>query len=261
MFYLEKIVNFPYPCETRMSDDQMANGQESKVDEASEGMKAAAGASRRPKKAKAKDQRQKLGDNLRLIRKLHNWSLSDIHKLTGIPLSTLSKIENGHATLTFEKIVLLTEKLGIEFADLVKPERNNLPSASRSITRSGTGARLTVGNVQFEFLSGELTASRSIAFKSTITARRDDANVPLFNNHSGEEFVYVLSGTLILYTEHYEPLALNPGDSIMFDASMGHSYAYDGEHPAVVIMVNEKYITPTSQSVFETLKARSTNIG
>ena len=213
--------------------------------------------SRGPKGLKTKEHRQKLGDNLRTIRKLHNWSLSDINKLTGIPLSSLSKVENGHASLTFEKIVLLTEKLGIEFADLVKPERKNLPQASRSITRAGNGPRLNVGNLNFEFLSGELTASKSIAFRVTVTSARDDANIPPFNHHSGEEFIYVLSGTLVLYTEHYEPLLLNAGDSIMFDASMDHSYAYDGEAPAQAIMVNDKYITPTSQSVFDSLKSRS----
>lgn len=213
--------------------------------------------SSRAKAAKAMGHRQKLGKNLRAIRKLHNWSLSDINKLTGIPLSSLSKVENGQASLTFEKIVLLTERLGIEFEDLVKPERKNLPRASRSITRDGKGPRLSVGGLQFEFLSGELTASKSIAFRVSVTVPRDDANIPAFNHHSGEEFVYVLAGTLVLYTEHYEPLVLNANDSIMFDASMGHTYAYEGDQPASVIMVNDKYITPNSQTVFELLKSRS----
>lgn len=207
--------------------------------------------------AKDKGQRKKLGENLRAIRQLNNWSLSDINELTGIPLSSLSKVENGQASLTFEKIVLLTESLGIEFDDLVKPGRKNLPHASRSITRAGNGPRLSVGQLEFEFLSGELTASKSIAFRVSITEPRDDSNIPPFNRHTGEEFVYVLCGTLVLYTEHYAPLTLNAGDSIMFDASMGHAYAYAGDEPASVIMVNDKYITPNSQTVFDTLNAKS----
>ncbi len=205
----------------------------------------------------ATESRQKLGDNLRAIRKLYGWSLSDVSKITGIPLSTLSKIENGLATLNFERIVTLTEKLGIEFADLVKPERFNLPSASRSITRAGTGERLRVGEIDFEFLSGELTASRSIAFRATILSPRDDENIPPYNHHSGEEFVFVLSGSMVLYTEHYEPLVLNAGDSIMFDASMDHAYAHEGDDPAEVIIVNDKYTTPNSQAVFEVLRAKA----
>ncbi|MBZ9772481.1 helix-turn-helix domain-containing protein [Mesorhizobium sp. CO1-1-8] len=205
---------------------------------------------------KTSDKRRTLGENLRTIRKLHNWSLSDISKMTGIPLSSLSKVENGHATLSFEKIVVLTEKLGIEFADLVKPERKSLPPASRSITRTGTGPRLKIGGLDFQFLSGELTASKSVAFRVTVANPRDDDHIPPYNHHSGEEFVYVLSGTLVLYTEYYEPLVLNAGDSVMFDASMDHAYAYAGDEPADVIMVNDKYITPTSQTVFESLRLR-----
>lgn len=205
---------------------------------------------------KTNEKRRTLGENLRAIRKLHNWSLSDISKMTGIPLSSLSKVENGRASLSFEKIVLLTEKLGIEFADLVKPERKSLPPASRSITRAGTGPRLKIGGLDFQFLSGELTASKSVAFRVTVANRRNDSSIPPFNHHSGEEFVYVLSGILVLYTEYYEPLLLSAGDSIMFDASMDHAYAYDGEEPADVIMVNDKYITPTSQTVFESLRLR-----
>lgn len=205
---------------------------------------------------KAKDKRRTLGENLRTIRKLHNWSLSDISKMTGIPLSSLSKVENGHASLSFEKIVVLTEKLGIDFADLVKPERNSLPPASRSITRAGTGPRLKVGGLDFQFLSGELTASKNVAFRVIVRNPRNDSSIPAFNHHSGEEFVYVLSGVLVIYTEYYEPLILNAGDSIMFDANMDHAYAYEGDEPAEVVMVNEKYITPTSQTVFESLSRR-----
>jgi transcriptional regulator with XRE-family HTH domain len=204
----------------------------------------------------AKDKRRTLGENLRTIRKLHNWSLSDISKMTGIPLSSLSKVENGHASLSFEKIVVLTERLGIDFADLVKPERNSLPPASRSITRAGTGPRLKVGGLDFQFLSGELTASKNVAFRVVVRNPRNDSSIPTFNHHSGEEFVYVLSGVLVIYTEYYEPLLLSAGDSIMFDANMDHAYAYEGDEPAEVVMVNEKYITPTSQTVFESLSRR-----
>lgn len=211
---------------------------------------------KRAAESSAVEKRRNLGENLRTIRKLHNWTLSDISKMTGMPLSSLSKVENGHASLTFEKIVVLTEALGIEFEDLVRPERNNLPRASRSITRKGTGPELRIGGMNFEFLCGELTASKSIAFKVTIDNLRDDSAIPPYNRHPGEEFIYVLAGTVVLYTEFYEPLTLAAGDGIMFDASMEHAYAYEGDAPAEVIMVNEKYITPTSQTVFDELRKR-----
>jgi hypothetical protein len=39
-----------------------------------------------------------------------------------------------------------------------------------------------------------------------------------------------------LYTEAYEPLELNAGDSIVFDSSMGHKYVSKGKQDAEVLI-------------------------
>jgi uncharacterized cupin superfamily protein len=42
--------------------------------------------------------------------------------------------------------------------------------------------------------------------------------------HPGEEFVYVLEGTVDLHTDLYTPARLEAGDSMYFDSGMGHAY-------------------------------------
>ena len=42
------------------------------------------------------------------------------------------------------------------------------------------------------------------------------------SRHHGEEFVYVLSGEVELYTEFYEPARLRAGESFYIDSRMGH---------------------------------------
>ncbi len=37
------------------------------------------------------------------------------------------------------------------------------------------------------------------------------------------EFLLVLEGELALYTEFYEPVAMVAGDSMYYDANMGHA--------------------------------------
>lgn len=39
--------------------------------------------------------------------------------------------------------------------------------------------------------------------------------------HEGEEFVFVCNGQATLHSEHYEPLVLDPGDSVYFDSGAG----------------------------------------
>ena len=41
--------------------------------------------------------------------------------------------------------------------------------------------------------------------------------------HDGEEFLYVLKGIVIFYTEFYEPVELRRGDSAYYDATTGHN--------------------------------------
>lgn len=42
--------------------------------------------------------------------------------------------------------------------------------------------------------------------------------------HEGEEFVYVLAGTVDLHTDLYAPARLEAGDSMYFDSRTGHAY-------------------------------------
>jgi hypothetical protein len=45
-----------------------------------------------------------------------------------------------------------------------------------------------------------------------------------WSRHPGEEFVYVLEGQLVFCSEMYAPVRLDVGESIYFDAEVGHGY-------------------------------------
>lgn len=48
----------------------------------------------------------------------------------------------------------------------------------------------------------------------------------------------MLSGSLELHTIHYDPVVLQPGDSILFDGEMQHAYVSVGDEPAIMLMSN-----------------------
>lgn len=52
-------------------------------------------------------------------------------------------------------------------------------------------------------------------------------------SHTGEEYIYVLNGSMVVHTEFYDPVTLGPGQSIYIDSSMGHAYltAEDATRP------------------------------
>jgi hypothetical protein len=45
--------------------------------------------------------------------------------------------------------------------------------------------------------------------------------------HSGEEYIHVLEGSIIVHTEFYDPVILHTGEGIYIDSNMGHAYVAD----------------------------------
>ena len=43
-------------------------------------------------------------------------------------------------------------------------------------------------------------------------------------SHSGEEYIHVLEGTIVVHTQFYDPVTLKAGEAIYIDSKMGHAY-------------------------------------
>ena len=76
-----------------------------------------------------------------------------------------------------------------------------------------------------------------VLFELVLRARSLD-DFKDWDRHDTEDFVHVLSGTMVLYTEFYEPVTLEPGDNIYYDGRMGHACISQGETDAVVLWVS-----------------------
>src|SRR5437763_14640503 len=48
-----------------------------------------------------------------------------------------------------------------------------------------------------------------------------------FVRNSGEEYIHVLEGSIIVHTEFYDPVTLHTGEAIYIDSNMGHAYVAD----------------------------------
>ena len=54
-----------------------------------------------------------LGRILKELRNHRGWTLKEMSERSGIPVSTLSKVENDRLTLTYDKLLQLSQKLNI----------------------------------------------------------------------------------------------------------------------------------------------------
>src|ERR1700761_3709651 len=80
--------------------------------------------------------RASLGDLLRGLRLRNRWTLREMSGRTGIPLSTLSKVERDELSLTYDKLSQLAERLQIDVAELFAARRPaGVANARRSVAR------------------------------------------------------------------------------------------------------------------------------
>ncbi len=59
-----------------------------------------------------------LGRILKELRNHRGWTLKEMSDHTGIPVSTLSKVEHDRLTLTYDKLLQLSQKLNIRISEL-----------------------------------------------------------------------------------------------------------------------------------------------
>jgi len=109
-------------------------------------------------------------------------------------------------------------------------------SGRRTWTRAGEGARHSSPEYDYQMLCADIANKKFIPLVANIRAR-SLAEFPRLPRHQGEEFIFVLSGIVDVFTELYEPLRLGPGDSCYFDSTMGHACVSGSDEDAVVLWV------------------------
>jgi transcriptional regulator with XRE-family HTH domain len=181
-----------------------------------------------------------LGKLLRALRDRNRWTLKEMSERSGIPVSTLSKVEHDRLTLTYDKLLQLSRRLNIRMSELFAENyaANEVQvTARRSIGMLDRSVRVKTPNYDYYYLCTELRRKRMIPIITRIRAKSVEAFGELVR-HAGEEFVYVVAGRVIVHTEFYDPVTLEEGESIYIDSNMGHAYLTgDGCDEAVVLGV------------------------
>ena len=180
-----------------------------------------------------------LGRILRDLRNHRGWTLKAMSERSGIPVSTLSKVEHDRLSLTYDKLLQLSQKLKIRMSELFAEgdSAEEGVTARRSIGRQEDSVRVTTANYDYYYLCTEIRKKRMIPVLTRIRAGSLDEFGDLVR-HSGEEYVHVLEGSILVHTEFYDPITLNTGEGIYIDSNMGHAYvAADGCDEALVLGV------------------------
>ncbi len=177
-----------------------------------------------------------LGARVRDLRKARGWTLEQAAAQAGLARSTLSKIENGQMSPTYEALRKLAGGLAVSVPQLFTPPSHTRVTGRLALTRAGDGQAQATATYEHELLAQALTRKQMLPYRALVRAR----NIAEFDGwvrHDGEEFLYVLTGMVRLYTEFYEPVDMKRGDSAYYDATMGHNVVSVSQEDATILWV------------------------
>lgn len=177
-----------------------------------------------------------LGERVRELRKARDWTLEQAANQAGLARSTLSKIENGQMSPTYDALKKLAEGLQISVPQLFTPPVRDQINGRMAVTKSEQGAFRATTTYEHELLAEQLTKKQMLPYRARVRARSMD-EFDGWVRHDGEEFLYVLTGVVKLYTEFYEPIEMRRGDSAYYDATMGHNVVSVSQEDATILWV------------------------
>ena len=135
--------------------------------------------------------------------------------------------EYDFAISTLNNIALI---LGVDILDIISGESPRLSTCT--VVKKGKGFVVNRNpGYEFQHLAYTFKSKKAEPFLVKIDP---SGNPPVMDEHEGQEFDYVISGSLLLYIGDicYE---LNEGDSAYFDSSIPHAHKNVGDTQAEFI--------------------------
>jgi transcriptional regulator with XRE-family HTH domain len=158
-----------------------------------------------------------VGKQLRAMRKARRLSIRNLAEVSGLSVNTLSLIENGRTSPSVNTLSQLAQSLKVPITAFFDIEHK------KKIVYQKVGERrqIVFSQGQLESLGGDMPHMGSEPFITRLEPNASSGAEPII--YAGRQFIYCLEGN-ITYTIDGEIYPLTPGDSLIFDAYIPHSW-------------------------------------
>ncbi|HVL75840.1 MAG TPA: XRE family transcriptional regulator [Noviherbaspirillum sp.] len=181
--------------------------------------------------------KEEVGRRLRALRKSSKLTLKMLSEASGIPLSTISKMELGQIAVSYEKFSAIAHALNVDPSSLFDGSSAST-EARPTVVKSSAASTAEYRSETYihRMLAGDFPHKKMTPMQAQLLAR-DRSEFADFIRHPGEEFVMVLSGTVRIEFETGESITLKRHESAYFNSSIGHIYLSVGRGNAEVVAV------------------------
>ena len=178
-----------------------------------------------------------IGEKLRGLRLKKSMGLVELGKHTGLSPAMLSKLERDKLFPTLPTLLRIAMVFSVGLDYFFTDERKrHVVAVVRARDRLRFAEKMGSGNPAYHFESLDFPANqRKFNVVLAEFELRQSEKIKL-HQHTGVEFLYVLSGRLEL-TIGSDVHSLDAGDSIYFDSSVRHGYRRGSSHSATAVVV------------------------
>lgn len=177
------------------------------------------------------------GARLQELRRLHNWTLQELADRSGLSKAFLSRLESGDRQASIAAVLTLSRIFGVSLASLFDSDLAMDPCI---VVRGANAVEQKVNGLTYSTLSKASNLFKLQPIRVKVSRSRPGSE---HYRHEGEEWIYVLSGslTLSLAGNTYD---LERGDAAHFDSRLPHRLIARGKTDAELLLV----ASPFSQS-------------
>ena len=163
---------------------------------------------------------------------MRGWTLKQLSEISDLNINTLSLIEKGKTSPSIYTLQKLASALEVPLKEFFEPVE---PIQPIIFTQHATRPEVSSENAIISNLGKGLTSSTLEPFILKMEKYATSGGRTLI--HSGYEFVYCLSGKVLYYIQEVEYI-LNPGDSLLFAAQLGHRWEniHEGESELILVL-------------------------
>jgi transcriptional regulator with XRE-family HTH domain len=166
------------------------------------------------------EQIKQIAERIKEIREISGISAETLASRLNIVIDEYLKYESGNTDIPVGVIFKISELFNVELSVMLGGDNPKL--RLYGVVRNGKGLKLE-RRKQYRYESLAYNFIHKKAEPFIVTIDPDPENKLLeFNSHPGQEFNYVLKGSMMTIIDGHE-IILNEGDSVYFDSGYKHA--------------------------------------
>jgi quercetin dioxygenase-like cupin family protein len=170
---------------------------------------------------------------MRELREISGYTVEQVASMLNVPVNEYLEYESGNQDIPIGFLNEFANRFSVDLTELLT---GNSPKLTRySLVRNGKGISVVRrAPYKYQSLAYNFINKKAEPFLVTVLPGKT-ASVSM-NSHPGQEFNYVVKGTLMIVIDGKE-FVLNKGDSLYFDSTLPHGMKALDNEPAEFLAI------------------------